>query len=264
MSCDCSRLAYGALLMQPLECKPILGPFNRSLVLTDVVFDLYNHPNGDASKACGFVWNTLPNQWSRLLVGGMVDDRGRQYSFESGVLCPQGSYISICSCLFVSQPTALFSARVMGCFCEKEHKPPIEPGPFPTVAWVDGLPSDALDPRDPTGQAEAHGRPASLLVREVLATSRNTVEPGELLVRSGDRALVVRPGDAVALRVTADRWQWSSEGARDRTGRAPKGTSLIAARRSPDGLLVHWALYRESSIPEADSARSRSRGDTVS
>ena len=72
MSCDCSRLAYGARLMLPLECKTILGPFNRPLVLTDVVFDLWTYPNGAASKACGSVWNVLPNQWSRLLVGGWV------------------------------------------------------------------------------------------------------------------------------------------------------------------------------------------------
>jgi hypothetical protein len=150
-------------------------------------FELWNYPNGDASKACGFVWNALPNQWSRLLVGGTVRDQGRRYSLESGVLCPRGSYLRICSCLFVNQPKALFSARVMGCFCEKPHKPPVEAGPFPTVTWSDGLLSDALDPHDPTGQGTGSGRAASLVVREVLAASYDSVEPGDLLIRSDDR-----------------------------------------------------------------------------
>jgi hypothetical protein len=44
MSCECSRLAYGALLMQPLECKPILGPFSQPLVLTDVVVRVVELP----------------------------------------------------------------------------------------------------------------------------------------------------------------------------------------------------------------------------
>lgn len=267
MSCDCSRLAYGALLMQPLECKTILGPVKRPLVLTDVVFDLYSHPNGDASKACGFVWNALPNQWSRLLIGGMVDDQGRRYAFESGVLCPQGSYLSICSCLFVSEPTADFSARVMGCFCEGalDPVPPIESGPVQTVAWADGLPADALDPRDPTGQTREPGAAASFAVREVLATAYHSVEPGDLLIRSGDRAVAVRAGEAVAVSVTAARWKWSTEGARERVERGPKGTNLVAARRSPDGKLVYWAMYRESPIRPLGGARARGRdGDTGS
>jgi hypothetical protein len=212
MSCDCSRLAYGALLMLPLECEPILGPFNGAFVLSDIVFDLYDHPNGDASKACGFVWNVLPNQWSRLLVGGMVDDRGRQYSFESGVLCPQGSSLSVCSCLFVNQPTADFSARVMGCFCEKPHKPPIEAGPFPAVGRGDGLPSDALDPHDPTGEGARPGRARGFVVRELLATGYDSVEPGDLLIRGNDRDVTVSAGGAAAVGVAAGRWQWSSAG----------------------------------------------------
>jgi hypothetical protein len=36
MTCECSKLDYGALLVMPLECKTILGPFERDFVLTDV------------------------------------------------------------------------------------------------------------------------------------------------------------------------------------------------------------------------------------
>jgi hypothetical protein len=245
MTCDCSRLAYGALLMLPLECKTILGPFERDFVLTDVVFDLYTHPNGAASKGCGFVWN-VSTQWSRLLVGGTVTDPGRRYSLESGILCPRRSNLSICSCYFVNEPTALFSARVTGCFCEHAARPPINPGPFLTVRWADGMPADALSPLDPTGDTMGPARSASLVTREALGTAYNDVEPGDLVIQGGDNVVTLRPGEARALHVTADRWQWSSERGKERVGRGPKGTSLLVARRSPDGRLVHWAMYRES------------------
>jgi hypothetical protein len=243
--------------MLPLECQTILGPFNREFVLTDVFFDLYTHPNGDASKACGFVWNLLPNQWSRLLMGGTVDDRGRTYSLESGVLCPRNSYLSICSCFYVNQPTALFSARVTGCFCERGHDVVVDPGPFHAVVWTDG-PADALDPRDPTAEATRRERASSFVLREALATASDAVEPRASLTVLGSKGEVdLRPGDAAAVQVSANTWRWSSEGARERTGRGPKGTTLVVARRAPDGRLVHWAMYRESALRAAGGARAR-------
>jgi hypothetical protein len=260
MSCDCSRLAYGAKLMLPLECKTILGPFNRALVLTDVVFDLWTHPNGAASKACGFVWNVLPNQWSRLLVGGTVTDEGRQYSLESGILCPQDSHLSICSCFFVSEPTALFQARVTGCFCENGRRYPIDiVAPFPEVAWDDGLPAGELDPIDPAQSRSAADRAASFVAREVLATASDLVGPGDLHLRGAEGAVTVPSRGAVALAVSRNSWRWSSEGARERVARGPRGTNLIVARRSPDGRLVHWAMYRESAVSTSSRARSRKR-----
>ena len=216
MDCDCSRLAYGALPMQPLECKTILGPFVRPLVMTDVVFDLDTHPNGDASKACGFVWNALPT---------------------------------------------LFSARVMGCYCERlPHVPPIVPGPLQPAAWADGLPSRALNPRDPTAQARRAGATEAFVVREVLATSYNSVGPGDLLIRSAGRVTALRAGDAVAISITGGRWMWSSEGAREQSERGPRGTNLVAARRSPDGRIVYWAMYRESALRAGGRARAGTRG----
>ena len=259
MSCDCSRLVYGAKLMLPLECKPIAGPFNRDLALTDVVFDLYTHPNGAASKACGFVWNVLPNQWSRLLVGGTVTDRGRQYSLESGIRCPQGSHLSICSCYFVNEPTALFSARVTGCLCEREGGHSIGPEGLADVAWRDGLPADDLDPLDPIGLKSADELAASFPTREVVATAIEALEPGEFVVRGADRTAAVRPGDAVAFRVSRSGWRWSTEGGRERVARGARGTSLVVARRSPEGTLVHWAMYREAATPTSVKTGSRRR-----
>jgi hypothetical protein len=256
MSCDCSRLAYGALLMLPLECKTILGPFNREFVLTDVIFDLYTHPNGDASKACGFVWNVLPNQWSRLLMGDTIGVPGRRYSLESGILCPRNSYLTICSCYFVSEPTALFSARVTGCFCDKGHEAIVDPGPFHRVTWTEG-PSDALDPRDPTTSATEREQATSFVIREALGTASDAVGPRDTLLLRGDEAeVMLRPGEAAAVPVSGNTWRWSSAGSRERTGRAPKGTTLVAARRSPDGRLVQWAMYRESALPAAHGRRT--------
>ena len=248
MNCDCSRLAYGAQLMLPLECKTVLGPFKRAFVLTDAIFDLYNYPNGDDSRACGFVWNSLPNQWSRLLFGGRVDDRGRQYHLESGVLCPVGSSLRVCSCYFVNEPTAYFSARLMGCYCELTPKvigigdSILEVGA--RIDWKDALPDATLSFIDPTG--DARGKPP-LVQREVLGTACEAVAPGDLLIIGADREVSLQPGSAVALRVNRPSWRWKCEGARVRPGRGPRGTNLLVARRSPDGLLVHWVMYRESA-----------------
>jgi hypothetical protein len=257
MSCDCSRLAYGALLVLPLECKTILGPFNRGFVLTDVVFDLWNHPNGANSKACGFVWNVLPNQWSRLLLGGTVMDAGRKYDLESGILCPRGSYLTICSCFFVAEPTALFSARVTGCFCEREHdyRHEIEPEHVPEATWDDGLGPAELDAIDPTLSRSAEERATSFTTREVLATSTEMVEPGDLLVRGAAGPRAVPPGHAVAVSVARGTWRWAVEGARERSARGPAGTNLVVARRSPDGRFVFWAMYREAPLSGGGRAR---------
>ena len=248
MSCDCSRLAYGAKLMLPLECKQILGPFNRAFVLTDVVFDLWTFPNGASSKACGSVWNVLPNQFSRLLVGGWVTSEGTQYHLESGILCPKSSYLSICSCFFVNEPTALFQARVTGCFCENDHRPPIDPGPFADVVWDDVTTAPKLDPIDPSQSKSAADRAASFVSREVLASATEVVGRGDLQARGREGAVAIPVGSAVAIPVSRGSLRWSSEGARERVARGPKGTNLIVARRSPDGRLVHWAMYRESAV----------------
>jgi len=263
MSCDCSRLAYGARLMLPGECKMILGPFNQDLALTDVIFDLYSYPNGAASKACGFVWNALPNQWSRLLVGGWVTERGRQYSLQSGILCPRGSYLSICSCVFVSEPTALFSARVTGCYCENGRRPPIDPGRLPDLQWDVARPKMTLDPIDPTGRRSAAERAASFPTREVLAMAFDVVEGRDLLVQGAERAVALAPGNAIAMPVTRAAWRWSSDRGREHVTRGPKGTNLVVARRSPDGQLVHWAMYHESATSTGSRARPRRRNSVT-
>lgn len=249
MNCDCSRLSYGAQLLAPLECKTILGPFDRGFALTDVLFDLYNHPNGADSKACGFVWNALPNKWSRLLFGGTVDDRGRQYHLESGVLCPKDSLLTICTCSFVSEPTAYLSARVMGCYCEETRRLIDIRGSLlelvVKVDWKDALPEETLHPIDPTGGARRKPR---LVHRDLLGTAYEAIAPGNLLVAGADREVSLQPGSAVALRVERASWRWRCEGMRQRSGRGPSGTNLLVARRSPDGLLVHWIMYREYAL----------------
>jgi hypothetical protein len=259
MSCDCSRLVYGASLMLPLECKTILGPFNHDLALTDVVFDLWTYPNGAASKACGSVWNVLPGQWSRLLVGGWVTSEGRKYNLESGILCPQGSHLDICSCFFVNEPTALFQARVTGCLCEPDRQRAVDvAATFQEVAW-DGPSEPELDPIDPRQSRSLQDRAASFPTREVLATATGVVGPGDLQVRGSEGEVALFPGNAVALSVTRSSWRWSSERGRERVERGPRGTNLVVARRSPDGRLVQWAMYRETSLATSSRGRSRKR-----
>ena len=83
--------------------------------------ELWDHANGFQSRACGFVWNALAGQWSRLLMGGEVVDTGRRYDLESGVLCPAGSTLSVCTCLFVAFPTSTIFALLTGYSCHESH-----------------------------------------------------------------------------------------------------------------------------------------------
>lgn len=244
MDCDCSRLAYGAALVAGLECKMILGPFDRAFVLTDVVFDLDSHPSGENSKGCAWVWNVLPNQWSRKLVGARVDSRGRQYHLQSGILCPKRSFLTVCNCYFVAEPTASVSARVMGCYC---RPPPLDVdvvvGDLPTeVARKDAMPSSSLDPIDPTDAGNGNRQP---MHRELLSTGYEAIEPGAFLISGADQEVYLQPGGAVALRVNRRSWRWSHAGKRVRANQGPSGMDLLVARRSENGLLIHWGAYRE-------------------
>ena len=246
MTCDCSDLAYGALLMSPLECKTILGPFERDFVLTDIVFDLYNYPNGDDSKAGGFVWNSQPNM-TRRLVGGRVTDLGRQYHLQSGILCPAGSSLNICSSYFVNEPTALFSARVMGCYCDRPWKPPFDVGPVLTADWAEIGVATEIDPIDPL-HSRSRGSQPQIITREVVASESDVAGSGDLRIQSAEGELALAPGSAAAFRVERAQWRWSSSGKRAQTSSAPEDTSLVVARRSSEGHVVHWAMYRESEL----------------
>ena len=159
MPVECSRLFQARAVVAPLECRTVAGPFRKAVVLTDVVFELWNHANGFQSRACGFVWNALPGQWSRLLMGGQVDDVGRRYDLESGVLCPAGSTLSVCTCLFVAFPTSTIFALLTGYSCQESH---VDVSGVKAVGGdysIDWLETQfgALDPHDPTGAGAATG-----------------------------------------------------------------------------------------------------------
>ena len=256
MGCDCDKLAYGAELLAPLECKRILGPFEADFVLTDVVFELFNSPNGASSRGCGEVHNVLPLAWSRQLLGGEVGVSGRQYHLQSGILCPAGSYLDVCNCLFFEGPTASISARVTGCYCPTPSR---IAGPYrgdlsTTRQGSDFQAKCEIDPVDPTG---AGGRRPLPVQRELLATGHEAAASGEWTASAAGRATSLRPGTAAALRVRRGGWSWTSAGRRLRAPRLPAGTSLVVARRSADGLLVHWSAYREEPI---DGPARRTRG----
>ena len=254
MSCHCDDLAYGALLSLPGEVKPILGPFDRDFALTDLVFDLYTFPEGDTSRAYPLVWNTLPGAWSRLLVGGTVTETGLQYHLESGIVCPTGSTLYISAGWYVARPTALVSARVSGCFCERGHRHHHRQQPALRFEWEDGGEAGLLSVPDPTGRPQRQ-----LLPREALGSAVEEVPCGDLrLLGSGDDRPLL-PGTTRAFRLTRPTWRWSSEGLGVRTGRAPAGTTLVVARRSADGRTVHWAMYREA-VPSGGRRRPSRKG----
>jgi hypothetical protein len=256
MGCDCDRLDYGGQLLAPLECKKILGPFEVDFVLTDVVFELFNSPSGASSRGCGDVHNVLPLAWSRQLLGGEVGVSGRQYNLQSGIVCPAGSYLNVCNCLFVEGPTAWISARVTGCYCPAPSSVAgAYRGELSTTRQGSDLQAKCeIDPVDPTGAAERRPLPVQ---RELLATGHEAVGPGAWAASASGRAVSLRPGTAAALRVRGGGWTWTSAGNRLRAPRLPAGTSLVAARRSADGLLVHWSAYREVPI---DGPARRTRG----
>jgi hypothetical protein len=150
--------------------------------------------------------------------------------------------------LFVNEPTALFQARVTGCFCENDILPPIDAGPWVDVAWDDVTTAPELDPIDPGRSRSSADRAASFPNREALGTATDVVGRGDLQARGREGMVAIAAGSAVAIPVSGASLRWSSEGAPERVARAPKGTNLIVARRSPDGRLIHWAMYRESAV----------------
>jgi hypothetical protein len=244
---ECSRLFQARAVVAPLECRTVAGPFRNAAVLTDVVFELDNHPNGFQSRACGFVWNVLPGQWSRLLMGGQVDDAGRRYDLESGVLCPAGSTLSVCTCLFIAFPTSTVFALLTGYSCHESHVDVSgvkAVGGSRSIDWLETQ-AGALDPHDPTGVGAATGDVEHALgERELVGTVREHVDPGELLVHGVDGTATIPHGSTLAVRLAGHEPALQS-GREQRPARLPEGTNLVVARRSADGRSVHWLCYRE-------------------
>ena len=49
---ECGDVVNAMANFAPLECRTVMDPLERDFLLTDVVFELYDHPNGDHSRAC--------------------------------------------------------------------------------------------------------------------------------------------------------------------------------------------------------------------
>ena len=246
MPVECSRLFQTRAVLAPLECRTVAGPFRHAVVLTDVVFELDSHPNGFQSRACGFVWNVLSGQWSRKLMGGHVDDAGRRYDLESGVLCPAGSSLSICTCLFVAFPTSSIFALLTGYSCQShvDVSGVKAVGGDYSIDWLETQ-AGALDPHDPTGAGAATGDVEhGLGERELVGTVREHVEPGDLVVHGAEGTTTIPHGSTLAVRLAANEPKLQS-GGEERTTRLPEGTNLVVARRSADGRSLHWLCYRE-------------------
>jgi hypothetical protein len=244
---DCGEVVNGRGNLAPLECKTLIDPLQRDFLLTDVVFELYDHPNGDQSRACGFVWNVLSGQWSRLLLGGHVDDRSRQYHFQTGLVCLRGSFLSVCTCFFVNQSTSRLWAVLSGYYCEDAGREieDLDMRAVSTIDWTDLQPPEVIDPIDPTGRGEVtQDIEGSLRARTLLGTTRDMVEPGDLLIEGAEGRSIVPAGATVAVRVAGHEVAWTL-GERQGPTRCPEGANLVVVRRSLDGRSIHWICYRE-------------------
>jgi len=244
---ECSRLFQARAVVAPLECRTVAGPFRTAVVLTDVVLELDDHPNGSQSRACGFVWNALSGHWSRLLIGGGIDDAGRRYDLESGIVCPAGSTLSVCTCLFTAFPTSTVFALLTGYSC---HEPHVDlsgvkaVGGGASIDWLE-MQSGALHPHDPTAVGAPVGDVEHALgERELVGTVREQVRPGDLVVHGAGGARTIPHGATLAVRLAGHEPALQS-GREERTARLPEGTNLVVARRSADGRSVHWLCYRE-------------------
>lgn len=249
MPVECNRLFQARAVLAPLECRTVAGPFKHAVVLTDVVFELDNHPNGFQSRACGFVWNVLIGQWSRKLMGGHVDDAGRRYDLESGVLCPAGSSLSVCTCLFVAFPTSSIFALLTGYSCQSHADVSgVKAVGGASIDWLETQ-AGALDPHDPTGAGAAIGDVEhGLGERELVGTVREHVDRGDLVVHGAEGTTTIPHGSTLAVRLAGHEPTLRS-GGEERTARLPEGTNLVVARRSADGRSVHWLCYREHEAP---------------
>jgi hypothetical protein len=244
---ECGDVVNARANLAPLECKTVVGPLVHDFLLTDVVFELYDHPNGDHSRACGFVWNALNGQWSRLLLGGHVDDLGRQYHFESGLLCPKGSRLSVCTCFFVSQPTSRLWAVLSGYYCAESRYEPhdLSAHALATIDWTDQEPPAVIDGADPVGGGtRSQDLDLSLSDRTLLGTSRSVSDRGELWIEGADGSVLAAEGVTTAIRLSGPGVSWVC-GGESETAHLPEGTNLVAVRRSLDGRSLHWLCYRE-------------------
>jgi hypothetical protein len=186
-------------------------------------------------------------------MGGHVDDAGRRYDLESGVLCPAGSSLSVCTCLFVAFPTSTIFALLTGYSCHESHVDVSgvkAVGGDYSIDWLETQ-SGALDPHDPTGVGAATGDVEHALgERELVGTVREQVQLGDLRVHGADGPTIIPHGSTLAVRLAGHEATLQS-GAEERATRLPDGTNLVVARRSADGRSVHWLCYRER---EPDSA----------
>jgi hypothetical protein len=111
----CDKLRRLNALVTPGEMKAF-DPFPQSFCLTDLVFDLSNFPEGLDSKAGCSVWLVSPGR-SEILFNFHIDKYGHQVHLHSGIVCPEGSYLSVSSGVFVAGKTADVRVLMTGYTC---------------------------------------------------------------------------------------------------------------------------------------------------
>jgi hypothetical protein len=111
----CDKLLRLNALVLPGEAYKF-DPFQKDFCLTDVVLDLWSYPEGFDSKASSEIWLVTPGV-SEVLLKFFVDKHGRRVNFHSGIVCPEGSYLSVSSGVFPSEKAGDLRVLMTGFFC---------------------------------------------------------------------------------------------------------------------------------------------------
>jgi|GraSoiStandDraft_8_1057269.scaffolds.fasta_scaffold155826_2 hypothetical protein len=115
MPTACNRLARLNALVTPGAVHKF-DSFHVSFCLTDLVLDLSSFPDGLDSKASCGIWLVQPGV-SEILFEFFVDKHGQRVSLNSGIVCPEGSYLTANAGVFASGGTGDLRVLLTGYTC---------------------------------------------------------------------------------------------------------------------------------------------------
>jgi hypothetical protein len=117
MKTDCDKLGRLNALVTEGEVEHF-DVFKKDFCLTDIVMDLWTFPEGLNSKASCSVWLVTPSaSTSEILFKFFIDKHGHQVHLNSGVFCPEGSYLTANSGIFAEGATASLRVLLTGYYC---------------------------------------------------------------------------------------------------------------------------------------------------
>jgi hypothetical protein len=111
----CDKLLRLNALVLPGEVKKF-DLFQKDFCLTDVVLDLWTFPEGLDSKADCAIWLVKPTE-TEILFKLFVDKHGQHVDLHTGIVCPEGSYLTANSGVFGTGKTGDLRVLLTGFFC---------------------------------------------------------------------------------------------------------------------------------------------------